>query len=41
MSAVEVRRYFRDRIDYLVPGDLGSLGGPSEIRMLTTGEVLR
>ena len=41
MSAVEVRRYFLDRIDYLVPGDLGSLGGPSEIRMLTTGEVLR
>ena len=41
MSAVEVRRYFLDRIDYLVPGDLGSLSGPSEIRMLTTGEVLR
>ena len=41
MSALEVRRYFGDRIDYLVPGDLGSLGGPSEIRMLATGEVLR
>ena len=41
MTALGVRRYFQNQIDYLVPGDLGKRGHPSEIRMLTTGEVLR
>lgn len=41
MTAVEVEEYFQDQIDYLVPGELGQRGRPSEIRMLTTGEVLR
>ena len=41
MSALEVRRYFRNEIDYLVPGELGHNGRPTEIRVLTTGEILR
>lgn len=41
MNALEVRRYFRTNIDYLVPGELGQNGRPTEIRVLTTGEVLR
>lgn len=40
-SSLEVRGYFGDRIDAIVPGTLGSAGGASEIRMLTTGEVVR
>ena len=41
MTEQEVRDYFGDKIDYLVPGVLGQYGRPSEIRMLTTGEVVR
>ena len=40
-TAIGVRRYFQKEIDYLVPGQLGQLGRPSEIRMLTTGEIIR
>ena len=40
-TAIGVRRYFQKEIDYLVPGHLGQLGRPSEIRMLTTGEIIR
>lgn len=41
MSALEVRRYFGDRIDHIVPGELGSLDGPSRIKVLTSGEIIR
>ena len=41
MTAGEVRQYFQNRIDYLVPGALGARGRPSEIRVLTTGKVIR
>lgn len=40
-SAAQVRRYFGSRLDYLLPGEISGLGGPSEIRDLTSGEVLR
>ena len=41
LTALGVRRYFQNEIDYLVPGQLGRHGRPSEIRMLTTGEIIR
>lgn len=37
----ELRRQFGTLVDYVVPGDCGPARGPSEIRMLSTGEVLR
>lgn len=40
-TALRVRQYFPQGIDYIVPGDLGGGGGASEIRVLRTGEVLR
>ena len=36
-----LRRQFRPLVDYIVPGDCGPLSGPSEIRDLETGKVLR
>lgn len=36
-----LRRKFRGRADYVVPGDCGPAKGPSEIRDLHTGEVIR
>ena len=41
MNPLQVRRYFRNEIDYLVPGELGSHGRPSQIKVLMTGETLR
>jgi L-threonylcarbamoyladenylate synthase len=41
LSAMQVRRYFRNSIDYLVPGSLGGATGPSQIKLLETGEVIR
>lgn len=38
---LQVQRYFRDSIDYLVPGPLGQRQRPSEIRDARTGKVLR
>lgn len=40
-SALQVRRYFGKRLDALVPGRLGGERGPSEIRDIATGQVLR
>ncbi len=40
-SALRVRQYFGNHLDILVPGQLGRLGGASEIRDLCTGEVIR
>jgi L-threonylcarbamoyladenylate synthase len=36
-----LHREFAGLVDYIVPGDCGPFTGPSEIRMLSTGEVLR
>ncbi len=36
-----LRRQFHSLVDYLVPGDCGPSSGPSEIRILETGQVLR
>ena len=36
-----LRRQFLSLVDYLVPGDCGPASGPSEIRHLRTGQVLR
>ena len=36
-----LRRQLGGLVDYIVPGDCGPSSGPSEIRILATGEVLR
>jgi L-threonylcarbamoyladenylate synthase len=36
-----LRRQFMPRVDYIVPGECGPVSGPSEIRDLQTGKVLR
>ena len=36
-----LRRLFRALVDYIVPGECGSASGPSEIRDLVSGKVLR
>ncbi len=36
-----LRRQFGGLVDYIVPGDCGPSLGPSEIRVLATGEILR
>lgn len=38
---IQLRRAFRHRVDYIVPGDCGPASGPSEIRVLADGKVLR
>lgn len=40
-SRLMVQHYFGDRIDFVVPGDLGGLQKPTEIRDLETGAVIR
>ncbi len=40
-SALQVRRLFGESIDYLLPGRVGGLAGPTEIRDLRTGEIVR
>lgn len=41
LNALQVRRYFGGLIDVIVPGALGGQNGPSEIRDLLSGEMLR
>ena len=36
-----LRRQFGSRVDYIVPGDCGPAAGPSEIRDIRSGKVLR
>ena len=36
-----LRRQFMQHVDYIVPGDCGPASGPSEIRDLLSGKVLR
>lgn len=40
-TALEVRRYFRDRLDDVTPGRVGGRTQPSQIRDLVSGERLR
>jgi len=40
-TALRVRRRFRDQLDYLVTGDVGSASAPSEIRDAVTDRVYR
>jgi L-threonylcarbamoyladenylate synthase len=40
-TALDVRRIFGSTIDGVLPGACGSLGGPTEIRDLMSGRVLR
>ena len=40
-TALEVRRQFRDTLDYIVPGVTGSSSAPSEIRDGATGRIIR
>jgi L-threonylcarbamoyladenylate synthase len=41
LTSLQVRQYFGERIDHLVPGQLGNSSGPSVIRHLVTGEKIR
>ena len=40
-TPLQVRRYFGDSLDYLLPGPLGGRQRPSEIRDARTGRILR
>jgi L-threonylcarbamoyladenylate synthase len=40
-TELKVRLYFRDRVDYVLSGELGGARGASEIRDAMTGRVLR
>jgi L-threonylcarbamoyladenylate synthase len=40
-SVLKVKLYFRDKLDYLVPGLLGKSNKPTPIKHLITGETIR
>ncbi len=40
-SPHRVRSYFTNQLDYILPGTLGRLPGPTEIRDALTGQILR
>nr|VFJ75871.1 MAG: L-threonylcarbamoyladenylate synthase [Candidatus Kentron sp. FW] len=40
-TVLEVRRYFGQRLDYILPGRVGGRPRPSEIRDASSGRVLR
>lgn len=40
-NALVLRRQFQACVDYIVPGDCGPSAGPSEIRDLATGNIIR
>ena len=40
-SALKVRRYFGGKLDYVLPGKLGSQPAPTPIRDLASGRLLR
>jgi L-threonylcarbamoyladenylate synthase len=40
-SPLQVRNYFQDKLNYILPGKLGSEHRPSEIRHGSSGEILR
>jgi L-threonylcarbamoyladenylate synthase len=37
----QVRRYFGDQLDYILPGRLGTLSRPTGIRDLSSGQIIR
>ena len=39
--AYQVKRYFGDQLDYLLPGAVGNSGRPTEIRDLASGRIIR
>ena len=41
VDVTQVRRYFGKELDLVLPGALGNSIGPSEIRNLATGEIVR
>jgi len=41
VTALAVRRRFGPAVDFIVPGTIGEVPGPSEIRIARTGAVLR
>ncbi|HAK50608.1 MAG TPA: tRNA threonylcarbamoyladenosine biosynthesis protein RimN [Gammaproteobacteria bacterium] len=41
LDALRVRQYFGSEVDFIVPGQLGDQDGPSEIRDLESGAVIR
>jgi len=41
MSAVQVRRYFGDDLNYILHGELGGQRGPTPIRDLISDKFLR
>jgi L-threonylcarbamoyladenylate synthase len=41
LEAFQVRRYFGDGLDYLLPGSLGTAGRPTSIRDLISGQFIR
>jgi L-threonylcarbamoyladenylate synthase len=40
-QAYQVKRYFGDELDYLLPGRVGNTGRPTEIRDLASGRTIR
>lgn len=40
-TSIRVRAYFRDQLDWILPGEVGDLTSPTEIRGAVTGEILR
>lgn len=40
-TPLQVRNYFADRLDCVVPGSLGGQSGPTPIRDIATGKLLR
>ena len=40
-SAEEIKEVFSEEIDYVLFGELGKLGRPTEIKNIVTGEILR
>ncbi len=40
-TVLKVRRYFGDALDFLLPGEVGGLRGPTPIRELLTGHAVR
>jgi|TARA_B110000967_G_scaffold89841_1_gene92419 L-threonylcarbamoyladenylate synthase len=41
LTSLQVRQYFGEGVDHLVPGQLGNSIGPSVIKHLVTGEKIR
>ena len=41
LHAFQVRRYFSNGLDYLLPGRLGASDRPSTIRDLASGKIIR